>query len=365
VTQTSAPASTTIRPATPADLPAIGALLGMRDGTPWDPASVAWFTMDLDPDRCLCWLAWVEERPVGLTMMYVRTLRGPSGTERAGYWANLYIDPAFRDRMLYPRLPMAMFQALPAHRLAFLYTSVRLPDLATAHTRIGFAKLGAMSVLAKPLRPARLIGKYRHVALVQRIAPPIDALYRAWLSATRPRVPPGVVVECLEPSRAVIAELVQRIDATPTDRIAAEWTVASMSHRYRQTTLRGGGSGYQVAVVRRDGRLAGGLSHRLTERGDGIRAGVVMDVIGAPVEGGWMAAALADLERRALDGGADVLLFLSGLGPEIAAGFARAGFRPTHEAYELMIWPKQALQSRPALQDLGNWSFALRDHDAF
>src|SRR4051812_8755029 len=95
-----------IRHATAADLPAIRELLMLRDDRQWDQPSTNWFLCGLDPNRCLAWVAFAGDQPVGLTSMYVRMLRMGARELRAGYWANLYVHPEFREQMLYPRLPM-------------------------------------------------------------------------------------------------------------------------------------------------------------------------------------------------------------------------------------------------------------------
>jgi len=155
---TGAPAAggaTTIRRATPADFAAVAHLLSMRDERAWDVESVRWFLQDFDPGRCMGWLAFAGERPIGLTTVYVRDLMIGAQAVHTAYWANLFIDPAYRDRMLYPRLPLAMFPELKAAGVRFTYAAVRRPDVARAHHAIGFTPIGAWTLRLKPLRPLR------------------------------------------------------------------------------------------------------------------------------------------------------------------------------------------------------------------
>lgn len=351
-----------IRAATRDDLPAIRDLLSRRDERRWDDASTAWFVMDLDPARCLTWIAFAGERPVGLSMMYVRELRGPTRSHRAGYWANLYIDPGYRDRLLYPRLPLLMFQEAKARGLAFVYTAVRLRDLADAHTRIGFVKLGGMPVLAKPLRPARLLGKYRGWPWLAAVSAPLDAIYGLGLAASWAGAARDLRVEPIDPASAELDSLGARLREFSGGRVAQDWSPESFAYRYRQT--REGGS-YRVLAIRRGDRLAGGLVLRTAERGAGIRAGVIMDVIVPAQDVPAIRAALTHAEREAHAAGCEVMMFLSGLGPEMDSVLRGLGYRRTHEEYELMLWPKGALEGHAGLGDPASWSYSLRDHDAF
>jgi hypothetical protein len=138
--------ATAIRRAGPDDFPAIAHLLTQRDERTWDVPAVRWFVQELDPARCIGWIAWSGDRPIGLTSVYIRDLHVGTKLVRAAYWANLYIDPAFRDRMLYPRLPQAMFPELKAQAVRFTYAAVRRSDVAQAHRSIGFQPIGAWTV---------------------------------------------------------------------------------------------------------------------------------------------------------------------------------------------------------------------------
>ena len=46
------------------------------------------------------------------------------------------------------------------------------------------------------------------------------------------------------------------------------------------------------------------------------------------------------------------MLFLNGLGPEVARVFKDTGYHPSPERYELLVWPKPALVATPALGEL-------------
>ena len=101
-----------IRPLTADDLLIVRRLLSERDGRDWDAESTRWFVEGLDPERCRAWAAFDGEKPVGLTTAFLRKLTIDGQQQRVAYWANLYVDPKYRDQMLYPRLPVTMLNAL-------------------------------------------------------------------------------------------------------------------------------------------------------------------------------------------------------------------------------------------------------------
>jgi ribosomal protein S18 acetylase RimI-like enzyme len=354
--------TTTIRAADVADLPWIRDLLSIRDSRAWDDVSTRWFMRGLDPESCLAWLALVGQRPAGLSSMYVRNLEGPAGSQRVGYWANLFVDPAFRDRMFYPRLTLAMLAAARDRGVPFIYASVRHADLAAAHTRLGFVKLGGVPLLAKPLRPARLAGKLFHVPLATLLSPAVDGPYGAWIELGRARVPHGLTVEEARPDGGTAEALVELLRESSQDRIADRWTPELFRTRYLQTRE---GTRYELLITRRAGKLVGGVITRIAERYDGILAGVVMDVFSPPGRVGDVLPALAEAERRAHRAGADTMIYLDGLGPEVRSTMRSAGYWRTNETYELMVWPKQAAADHPVLTDLSRWRFGFGDHDAF
>lgn len=355
------PAAVTIRQASQADLPSIRHLLIQRDGHDWTQADTDWFLSDLDPERCLAWLALAGDRPVGLTSMYVRTLRVEGRQRRAGYWANLYVDPAYRQSMLYPRLPMAMIRALAPAGLDFLYASVRRRDVAQTHLRIGFGHVGRMQVLIDPLRPGRLIAKHRNLgAWAQTLAAPLDVLFHLWPR----RVPTGdmaVVAEAGWDSPEIDA-LVALLEADGRGSVAQVWTASSLRGRFAQT--REGGR-YILLVARMGDELLGAVVYRLAERGAGIAAGIVMEAITRPDRERDLIPAFIRMREDVYRQGGDVLVYLDGLGEPMRRLMEAQGYRASPETYDMLIWPKSMLTSEPSLADLADWRFAFSDHDAF
>ena len=140
----SSTASIVIRQAQTADLGLIRGLLCERDNKAWCDEDMHWLFFSLQPDRCIAWLAIDGDRPVGFTSMFLRTLCLEDETIQAGYWTNLYIAPGYSQMMLYPRLPMTMFEWIRQQKYAFLYAAVRRQKVAQAHQAIGFAKCGEL-----------------------------------------------------------------------------------------------------------------------------------------------------------------------------------------------------------------------------
>ena len=352
------PTVASMRRALPADIPALAALLSQRDDRTWDDPSTSWFLHRLDPARCLGWIAFLGDKPVGMSTMFLRDLAGPSGRAHAGYWANLYIDPAHRDLLLYPRFPLLMFATAKELGLEFIYGSVRHADLVEAHARLGFASLGRLPVLALPLRPLRLLSRYKRWPALTSLSPPFDVLY-AGLALRRARPVPGITIETVDPDPTSLVEI---LNAASARRMSAVWTEESLRYRYDQTRE---GTRYFLASIRRGGVRVGGLVYRFAERWGGIRGCVVMDAILPEGEEPLIEPALRSAQAHALSADCDLMMFLDGLGPAISSVFASLGYRASPESYEMILWPNRKAKAEPRLATTAGWRFGFGDHDAF
>jgi len=351
-----------IRPAHAGDLWAIRDLLTLRDGHPWDDDSTEWFVRALDPARCLAWIAFDGTRPVGFNNMFLRELTGPTGTLRAGYWANTFVDPEYRGLHLYPRLPFAMLAEAKRLKLDLVYTIVRLRDVSLANTGLGFRRIGHWPVLMKLLRPARLVGKHRGWGPITAASAPIDIAYRLARRALERRPATGLEVEEIDVAGADLAPFVSMMRAAAGDRVTESWTPEQLRYRYRQT--REGGR-YVLLAVRRGAALVGALAYRIAERGSGIHAGVLMDAVALPGEEATLAAALARAERHLDQEGCELVLFLDGLGAAVERRLREQGYHDSPERYDLLLWPKKGPMAESALGALDAWRFGFVDHDAF
>jgi hypothetical protein len=354
--------TSSIRAAGTGDIPVIRDLLTLRDSRAWDDPSTAWFVQQLEPDRCIAWIGFVNDEPAALSTLYRRELVGPAGPLRAGYWANLFVHPEHRDQMLYPRIASTMFAAARSLDLDLIYGGTRQKDVAFGHTRIGFTTIGTVPLLIKPLRPFRLLAKFKRWPFVATVAPPLDALWAGYLGVRRGGSASEVAVAEAEPAGDTARALVGLLDQMARDRIVTRWTVEAFHDRYRQTRE---GTRYSLLVACDGWGIVGGLLYRVTEREPDIRAGVIMDVIASPERLPALRTLLAHAERRALADGCELLMFLSGAGPAVHGLFTGFGYRAASESYDLQIWPKPVLARQPMLADLGRWRFAFGDHDAF
>ena len=352
-----------IRLAGPDDIRNIQHLLSIRDGREWDRGNVEWLFFGLDPRYCVAWLAFDGDRVVGLSAMLLRNLRWGAQTRRVGYWTNLYVLPSHRHFMLYPRLPLAMFEYVRSHDLAFLYSTVRLRGLAATHLRIGFAKLGEIGVLFKPLRPVRLVTKaWNWPASVSSLGSPVDAAWQRLVASRGAPQSPDVSIEMLDPSSSAdLSELVSMLNRCGAGRVSQVWTDQMFAKRYQQTP---GGGCPRLCVGRRQGQPVAAVVYCSAVRGRKIIAGVIMDVIAHSIDDAVVASTIAEVHGYAIVQGCDVMIFLNGLGAAAEALFRRLGYRMSSETYDVLIWPKEALKD-VTLQDLARWRFGFGDHDAF
>jgi hypothetical protein len=351
-----------IRLAGPDDFGCIQELFSVRFGCEWDRRNLEWLFFGLDPRHCVAWLAFDGTRAVGLSAMLVRHLTCGVGVRRVGYWANLYVRPSHRHLMLYPRLPHAMFQYARANDLAFIYCAVRLRELATTHLRIGFAKLGEITVLFKPLRPVRLLAKtWNWPVAVANLGAPVDTVWRRLVTLRRPADPTDISIALLDSSSSEVSEVVAMLNRRGGGRTGQVWTEQMFEYRYRHTPV---GGRYRLWVARRQGRPVAAVICCSAERGPGIMAGVIMDVIADSIDDPAVVAAIAAAQAQTADEGGDLMLYLNGLGPDEAALLLRLGYRKAPETYDLLVWPKQ-ISSEVALKDVAHWRFGFGDHDAF
>jgi hypothetical protein len=159
-----------------------------------------------------------------------------------------------------------------------------------------------------------------------------------------------------------VGEVADLLAGGAPERIRESWNPESLRYRYRQTRE---ATGYVLLGGPAGARLTGAVIYRLAERLGGIQATVIMDLVGAPGAEGQVAAALLEVERRALRAGSDLLMFLDGLGPGISALVRSAGYRPSPESYEFLVRPAGRTAASPSAGRLDRWRFTFGDHDAF
>jgi hypothetical protein len=353
-----------IRRAEPADASAAGALFAVRNSSE-APSTDDGRGPDLGNPRRRLWLAFEGERAVAMTSVQERELRLDGEHHRVAYWTGLFVDPAYRQFMIYPQLLLAMFAGLRQSGIRHLYAAVRRQQVAEGHLKVGFRKIGDLAVLAKPLRPARFWVRYRQGARKRHAQPWLLALCRVpdALAGTLVRLQGlGQVGNAAEIPWAspAVAEVAELYDAACTGCAMQHWTPELLRSRYGQEH-----SPYRLFGVRRDGRLLAAVITRLVTRPDGIHAAIIMDLVHAPQVPGAAGAAMAAVERLALAGDCDVVLLLEATSPGDARVARRRGYLKSPEKYSLLLWTDRGAGPEPFSLERHAWRFAFGDHDTF
>lgn len=348
-----------LRPAAPGDLHVVTALLGERDGHALDPEHVRNALEGLDPSRLAGWIALVGDEPAGFTSLYVRDLRWGDRTIRAGYWAHLFVREKFRRLMVYPQLVLAMMRGIRPSGIDAIVTGTRRPHVAEGHVRLGFAPVGTLRVLFKPLRPFRLLLRHRGWGGGAWAATPGDALYGAWLASRRRGPGAGIALRDVGTADPAIAGVAGLLASAGAGRVSRPWTPDDLRRRLAGTI---DGRAYTTIVAERAGSMAGVTIVRPAER-SGVSLGVVMDV--AADDDRVAAAILDEAERRLRAAGTDAVLLLDGLGPAASRMLRERGYRASSETYRMLVWPKTLVPPGSFAADLANWRFGFLDHDAF
>ncbi|MFP8878452.1 MAG: GNAT family N-acetyltransferase [Myxococcota bacterium] len=362
------PVKVSVREATSADLPAVTRLLCRRDGRQHDPTAVHNILFGLQPERLLAWVAWADDEPVGLTSLYVRTLRFDSHTgmgggkveKKAGYWAHLFVDEDYRRLMIFPRLMIAMVRGAKSGGLELLYTITRQPKLAEACGKFGFALVARQTALIRPLRPLALVAKqFGMPAALTSVAAPVDALYGAFASRVANS---EISVGELESSSPDCGAIVEMLNAMGEGLISQKWTLDQFRRRFSGTI---DSYPYTLLVARRGGDPVAAMISRMAERGNGIRVGVILEACWYPDEAAAAAVLLQHAQRRAYQSGAEVMLTMDSLGEGTGSLVAPLPYRSTSELHHLLVWDSGGAPADGFGADPKHWRFAYSDHDAF
>ncbi|TKB73761.1 MAG: GNAT family N-acetyltransferase [Nitrospira sp.] len=319
-----------------------------------------------NPARAV-WLAFDGDRAVGMTSVQERQLRSGDEELRIAYWTGLFIDPSYRSFFIYPRLISAMYVGLREIGIHRLYAAVRRQQIAQAHLKIGFTKIGDMTVLAKPLRPALLFAKYKK--FIRRDGD--QRFLRALCSVPDAVVGMGIRFQGLnagapwEVSEAPwgsdeIADLARLYEQAHVGQTTQTWNVELLRARYA-----GEGSDYRLLAVRHQDRLLAAAIVRMVERSEGIRAAVIMDLIHEPNSDRAAKMALAGVERLALASGCEGVLLLDGLSSDDARLVKSRAYLKSPEKYSLLMWTDRGMDPLCLPQDLRSWRFGFGDHDTF
>lgn len=356
--------ATTIRQASPADLPAIIRLIRERDEQPHPEAAIAAYLADLASDRITVWLAERDGKPIGLNAIYFREITGGSSTARAGYWGHLYVRPEARKLMIYPQLVLAMLRWAKDHGLDWIYTATRQPDVAAAHLKLGFENIATIPVLLKPLRPGALIAhRLGGGGFVTAAAAAADSLWALGSAGGRAlgravqRLPRPVATGSLNPSG------IAALAAVSADRFRTAWSPASWAARFAGTIER---DAYHTFVLPSASETMGFVMLRIAARGrPALRLAVLMDMADASPAKRFTPALLAAATDWAASQRADALVALEPTAAAEAAAFRSRGFLRSPERYALLVKPTSSRPLPAGFRDPAQWRFSFAEHDAF
>lgn len=350
-----------IRRTSPADLPAVARLFGLRDGHPHDPEVLSTFLWGLDPKTLLGWIAYAGDEPAGLSCLYLRNLAWAGAERTVGYWSHLFVREEFRRQMAYPRLVASMIKESPADGVELIYTATRRRAVADTHKKMGFSDLGEYQVLLKPIRPFGLLGRYHSNPLLTALAPALDLPF-TFASALRA---PGEASMDPKPARSFPEAMVRGLPAPGEVRIGQRWTPEAWTRRFG-TTIQA--EPYRIidGTDGTGGRAMLTLARRSREgaAGEPIRLCVIMDLWADPGREASAAAVLRNAETYARREGCHGLIWLDGL-PEWTGLFRRLGYRTTPETYTLLAWPRAGVLPGAFGSDRSHWRFPFSEHDAF
>ena len=369
VTEPSKSPAIVIRTAIPADLPDVAKLLNARDGQVRDPQTVAAYLWGLDPGRTCTWLAYADEQPIGITMLYLRDMHWPrwdqtddrSQTLRAGYWAHLFVEPEFRKQMVYPQLVLAMLRGFKAAKLDLIFTATRQPTVAEGHQKLGFALVGTPPLRLRPLRPFRLVAKHKQLGLLVPLCRPLDTMARLFLKRSANA---NSQVQDVGIDDSLIEQIVELMNQKSPQGVRQAWDSEQFRNRFR-TTL--DGTAYRIRAISRGGQIVAAGVSTLVERGNQIRAGILLSLVAtASASTQEVQTLLADAEAIAHGAGAELMLSLDHTLalPQLANSSGKY-FTNRSEQYHMLVYPKQLAQSPYLAADLQRWAFEYADHDAF
>ena len=357
---------TSLREATPNDLNDVVTLLSARDGMLRDSGVVKDYLWGLDPQHFRGWLAYADDRPVGLTSVYLRDMlwpqeNGEATMKRAGYWSHLYVEPEFRKQMIYPQLVLSMLRGMKSAGLDIIFTATRQPDVAEGHQKLGFQLVGKMPLRLRPLRPFRLLAKHKGAGVVAPACPPLDGLYR--LGARR-RIDPAISIEEVAQDSPKVGAITSLLNECPSTIVRQQWNEELFRRRFTRTL---DGTNYRVSVAMANGNVTAALIMAIADRGNNIRAGVILDLVALPsATPQQLESLLGDAEQFAHRQGAEVMLSLEPSLCHSAWSDSFANYLHTNaETYHILVYPKSLAEAPNLAALLENWRFTFADHDAF
>jgi hypothetical protein len=262
--------------------------------------------------------------------------------------------------MVYPQLVLAMLRGMAAHGVALIYTATRQPQVAAGHQKLGFALAGTLPLRLRPLRPFRLLAKHKNLRLPSVLIRALDAVARPLIKR---KSDPLIKVTQISLDDDRIVDICALLNARGIAKVNHVWSADEFRRRFA-TTL--DGTEYRVLGCERAGRIIAALVTTLVERGNHIRAGVVLTLVAdVAASAGEVNALLAAAEQFARDNDAELMLALDE-SVDLPQLSSRKNYLSTDsESYHLLVYPKKFAQAPYAAADIQSWIFDYADHDAF
>lgn len=356
------PPAISIRRAVSRDIPEFIDLLPLVSDRTYPLETVRTMLSDLRPEEYYAWVATAGSDIVGVTMLQPCVLEASGQRCTAGYWTNLCVRPDYRRTTLYPRLLFAMMTGAAELGMDVVYGAIRRPDVLAGHLALGMEKVGEMPVLAKPIRPARLVSKYKGYGnLAARLGFIPDYLYSKYrlfgLSS-------GKLQDSIKDNSAAGLDprmVVPALRGVFSSQVQQPLTAESFGKRYQTNP---DGDEYRVLSVQRSGHSEAAIVYRSAVRGPAIRTLVIMEMGHLPSRDEALRLGLLALEKRAVESDCDVILCLSS-SLAMQVSLKNAGYLNSKEKYVLI---KKSTGRKPDCvlpARIGDWYFTFADHDAF
>jgi hypothetical protein len=341
-----------------AHAPALRALLEERDGRTFEPANVEHTFFEFDRTRGRVYLATVDARPAALSAFEIVPLATPTGPLTAGYWTNLFVAPAYRNQMLYPRLPLLMLQGAREAGVDAFFAAVRRQEVGDAHAALGFVEFARRTVRVRPLRPAAALFARRGIDGAARgVAEIFDAPWRIAVAAHGAVLGRDAGRALAGPAGA--AALAPFLASRGESAVARAWTVDALAHRLAPHL---DGGAYEVRVGRA-GDCA--VAWRIVERENGLRIGVLLAVVATPdAPVAHMARLLRGIESACAREECSLLVTLDGAAATVASALAETGYATSPETYRFLAAPRVGRRLAPLVLPDEHWVFRFLDHDA-
>lgn len=354
----------TIRQATADDLPALTELMREADEREYSEEDVRYILCDLDENDFVAWIAHSNGEPCGITMLQRHLLRWRNTDIQAGFWVNLYIRPAWRKSRLFPQIVLTMFRSAPSFGFDIIYAATRRAQVAEANLALGMTEVGRIPLYGRLLRPGRLIAKYRKLGSWSRpFALVADTLFSLGVRVSISQIATPEAVINIAWTDPRIEEIVRLRHQHSSHRIYVPWDTSG----YRQRFFRGpDGAHYELLAAKDGSNVSSAVVWRMAVRGGTVNSAVLMDVIsGAGRPTNQLRSVFAEIHRRALNRGAELVLALPGWGRDAEKELRALGYRQMPETYTLRF---RRISDRAAgipLDDLACWRYNYAENDAF